>query len=149
MDVTVKTQNFLLFIGRVLFSLLFLIAGFGKIIHFEDNVAFIATQGLPFPAFLMILAIVFELGGSLLILIGWKARIGAAMIFVFVFAATLLVHDFWNYPEPEAKNQLLHFMKDITILGGAIYIMVVGAGAFGYHRHTPKNHINKAGNDRT
>ncbi len=138
MEMSYKTQNFALFIGRVLFSLIFIIAGFGKVMHFYDNVAYIASQHVPLPVAATMLAILFELGGSMLILIGWKARIGAAMIFIFVLIATFLVHDFWAYPEPEAKNQLLHFMKNISILGGAVYIMIVGAGSYGFHKHAPK-----------
>lgn len=138
MESHTNAQNFALLIGRVLFSLLFIIAGFGKIIHFQENVAYIASQHVPFPMVATVLAIIFELGGSLLILIGWQARLGGAMIAVFTIIATLLVHHFWTYPDPEARNQLLHFMKNITILGGAVYIMVVGAGSYQLHRHTPK-----------
>jgi putative oxidoreductase len=117
-------------VGRILLSLIFIISGFGKITGFSGTVGYIASKGLPAPALFAILAIVFELGGGLMLLTGWKARLGAAALFVFTALAALLFHNYWALPPEQAQNQMIHFMKNITIMGGLLYVVVYGPGPF-------------------
>ena len=114
--------------GRILIALIFVLSGFGKITGFEGTVGYIASKGLPLPQLAAIGAIIVELGGGILLVVGWKARWAAAAIFVFTALATLIFHNFWAVPADQAQNQMIHFMKNISILGGLLYVVVHGSG---------------------
>jgi putative oxidoreductase len=114
--------------GRLLIALIFVLSGFGKITGFEGTVGYIASKGLPLPQLAAIGAIVVELGGGILLVVGWKARWAAAAMFAFTVLATLIFHNFWAVPADQAQNQMIHFMKNISILGGLLYVMVHGSG---------------------
>ena len=114
--------------GRVLIALIFVLSGFGKITGFEGTVGYIASNGLPLPQLAAIGAIIVELGGGILLVVGWKARWAAAAMLVFTALASLIFHNFWAVPADQAQNQMIHFMKNISILGGLLYVIVHGSG---------------------
>jgi len=87
-----------------------------------------AAKGLPLVPVLLGGAILFEIVGGLSIVVGFKARIGAAMLIVFLIAATVIFHNFWSYEGPQQQDQLIDFMKNLAILGGLIQITAVGPG---------------------
>ncbi|HEY7656185.1 MAG TPA: DoxX family protein [Burkholderiales bacterium] len=116
--------------GRILIAPLFLVSGFHKITGFPAVASTMAKAGMPFPEILLVGAIVFELGGALLVLAGWHARWGAFMLAVFTVFATLMFHNFWAVDPAQYRGQLNHFMKNLAILGGLVYIMAVGPGRF-------------------
>jgi len=115
-------------VGRILIALIFVLSGFGKISGFEGTVGYIASKGLPLPQLAAIGAILVELGGGLMLVLGWKARWAAAAMFVFTALAALIFHNFWAVPPAEAQNQMIHFMKNISMMGGLLYVMVYGSG---------------------
>lgn len=115
-------------LGRILIALIFVMAGFNKITGFEGTVGYIASKGLPLPEILAIGAIVVELGGGLMLIAGWYTRWAAAAIFVFTSLTAVLFHNFWAMPPEEAQNQMINFMKNISIMGGLLYVMVYGNG---------------------
>ena len=114
--------------GRILIAAIFIMSGFGKITGFEGTVGFIASKGLPLPQLAAIGAIIVELGGGILLVAGWKARWAAASMFVFTAAAALIFHNFWAVPADMAQNQIIHFMKNVSMLGGLLYVVVHGSG---------------------
>jgi putative oxidoreductase len=114
--------------GRILIALIFVLSGFGKITGFEGTVGYIASSGLPLPQLAAIGAIIVELGGGILLVVGWKARWAAAAMFLFTVLAALIFHNFWAVPADQAQNQMIHFMKNISILGGLLYVIVHGSG---------------------
>jgi putative oxidoreductase len=114
--------------GRVLLALIFVISGWGKVTGFDGTAAFMASKGMPFPELLLPGAIAFELGGSLMLIAGWKARWGALALLLFMIPTTLIFHNFWAADAAEAQNQMIHFMKNVTIMGGMLYVMAFGAG---------------------
>lgn len=116
--------------GRILLSLMFIISGWGKITGFAGTAGYMASKGMPFAQLLLLGAIVVELGGGLMLLVGWKARLAALAIFLFIIPATLVFHDFWAADAAQAQNQMIHFMKNLTIMGGMLYVMAFGAGPF-------------------
>ena len=116
-------------LGRILIALIFVMAGFNKITGFEGTVGYIASKGLPFPEMLAIGAIIVELGGGLMLIAGWYTRWAAAAIFVFTAMTAVLFHNFWAMPPEEAQNQMISFMKNISIMGGLLYVVVYGSGS--------------------
>lgn len=122
-------------IGRILMAFIFLFSAYGKITGFEGTVGYIASKSLPLPQVAAIGAIIVELGGGLMVLLGWKARLGAAALFVFTALAALFFHNFWTVADPmQMQNQMIHFMKNVTIMGGLLYVVVYGSGPLSVER---------------
>ena len=116
-------------IGRILIALIFVISGYGKIVTFDGTVAQIAGKGMPLPELAAAGAIAVELIGGTLLVLGWQARWAAAALFLFMIPTTLLFHNFWAFDAAQQVAQRIHFMKNLTIMGGILYIMAFGAGA--------------------
>lgn len=114
--------------GRILLSLMFIISGWGKITGFAGTAGYMASKGMPFPQLLLAGAIVVELGGGLMLLFGWKARLAALAMFLFIIPTTLIFHNFWAADPAQVQGQTIHFMKNLTIMGGMLYVMAFGAG---------------------
>ena len=115
-------------VGRLMISAIFVVSGFGKIIGFDGTVGYIASKGLPLPQLAAIAAIVFEFGGGILLSVGWKTRSAAAAMCIFTVVAALIFHNFWAVPAEQAQNQMIHFMKNICMAGGLVYVVVFGSG---------------------
>jgi putative oxidoreductase len=123
-------------VGRILIALIFVFAGFGKITGFEGTVGYIASKGMPLPQLAAIGAIIIELGGGIMLVLGWKTRLAAMALFLFTGLAALIFHNFWAVAPDQAQNQMIHFMKNLAIMGGMIFVMVHGAGALSLDRKT-------------
>jgi putative oxidoreductase len=113
--------------GRVLFSLLFITSGLG---HFSrQTIAYATSQGVPWASIAVPLSGLVALAGGLSILLGYRARFGAWLIALFLVPVTLMMHKFWTVGDPMmAQVQEIMFLKNITILGGALLISQFGAG---------------------
>ena len=126
-------QQFAPLVGRTLLALIFIFAGFHKITGFEGTAGYMASRGLPMPQVLLVATIVIELIGGLMLLIGWQAKLAAAAIFLFLIPATLVFHAFWTVNPADAmllQNQMNHFMKNLAIMGGLLYVVAYGSGPF-------------------
>lgn len=123
-----------LLVGRVLLAYIFVVAGFGKIGSFSATAAYMASKGLPMSEVLLVATIVIELIGGLMIALGWKARWAALAIFVFLIPATLIFHAFWAVDPEQVRAQMIQFNKNIAIMGGMLYIAIIGSGRYGLDR---------------
>jgi len=75
-------------------------------------------------------AVIFELGGGILLLVGWKTRWVAWALALYVVIATAVAHQFWTYEAAQAFNQTSHFFKNVSIIGGLVYIAGMGPGRY-------------------
>jgi len=121
--------------GRILIALIFILSGFSKIAGFDGTVGYIASQGLPATQLLAIAAIIVEIGGGLMLVLGWRARWGAVALFVFTALAALLFHNFWSVPAEQAQIQMIMFMKNIAIMGGLLFVVVHGSGSLSLEKN--------------
>lgn len=121
-------------VGRILIALLFVPAGWGKIMGFAGTTGYIASKGLPMPAVAAAIAIAVELGGGLLLLAGFKTRWAALALFVFLIPTTFVFHAFWNVPPEQVMAQQINFWKNVAIMGGLLYVWSFGAGRFSVDR---------------
>jgi putative oxidoreductase len=114
-------------LGRVFYVLIFLMGGAG---HFsKQSIAYAASQGVPLASVLVPLSGVLALAGGLSILLGYRAKIGAWLIALFLVPVTLMMHKFWAVHDPMmAQMHLVMFMKNVSMLGGAFLISHFGAG---------------------
>ena len=102
-------------VARVFLSAIFVIVGFNKLISFTETAQFIGNAGLPIPQVLTALAIIFELGGGVMLLIGWKKRIAISMLIIFTIIATALFHLKGLTVD---QIQQIMFLKNLAMVGG-------------------------------
>jgi putative oxidoreductase len=115
------------FAGRLLFSFIFIFGGLGHFSH--QTIAYAAAQGVPLAAVAVPLSGVLAIAGGLSILLGYHARIGAWLIALFLVAITPMMHNFWAVKDPMmAQMQMIMFLKNLSMLGGALLISQFGAG---------------------
>src|ERR1700733_12795522 len=112
------------FAGRLLIGLPFAMSGLGKLAAIGPTTEMIRAAGLPLPPVALALAVIVELGGGLLLIAGFHARIVATVLVVFSFATAVSFHS--NFAD---QNQMIHFLKNVMIAGGLLQIVAFGAGA--------------------
>ncbi|HEY4067262.1 MAG TPA: DoxX family protein [Burkholderiaceae bacterium] len=125
-----KFQNPLALLGRILLSLMFITAGYGKLTHFDGTAGYIAAHGLPMPPLLTALTICVELLGGLAILLGFWTRYAAIVLAGFSILAGIFFHNYWALPADQVANMQIHFWKNVSIAGGFVSLAAFGAGAF-------------------
>jgi len=125
---TERTQMGLIIVaGRALFAFIFILSSPRQFQHASINAA--AQHGLPLAQFLVPAAGVLAALGGLSILLGYHAKIGGWLIAIFLLGVTPVMHNFWAVSDPAmAQAQLVNFMKNVAILGGALLITQFGAG---------------------
>ncbi|ALI98877.1 DoxX family protein [Rufibacter tibetensis] len=111
--------------SRILFSLLFLVSG---VSHFSaPTIAYASSQGVPLAELMVPFSGAMALAGALSIILGYKARLGALLIIMFLVPITFTMHQFWVETDPMAyQMQFIMFLKNLSILGGAIQIVLTG-----------------------
>ncbi|HLF38293.1 MAG TPA: DoxX family protein [Burkholderiales bacterium] len=114
--------------ARILLAAIFLVSGYDKIGGFSQVAAFMASKGIPLSEIALALSIVVEIGGGLLLIAGWKSRWAATALFLWLIPVTLIFHNFWAVDAAQVQNQLNHFLKNLCIMGGMLYVMAFGAG---------------------
>ena len=118
------SNNAVLLIGRILLSVMFIMAGLSKFGDIAGTAGYIGSVGLPAGTILAWLSAIFEVVAGLAILIGFQTRIAAWLLAAFCVVAAVIFHnDFADF------NQMTFFMKNITIAGGFLALSVTGAGA--------------------
>jgi putative oxidoreductase len=115
-------------VGRVLLAAIFILGGWGKIGGFEGTAGYIASKGLPLPQVGAAIAIVVELVGGIMLLVGFRARWAALAIFVFLIPTTFIFHAFWAVPPEQVMAQQNSFMKNLAIMGGMLMVWAFGPG---------------------
>jgi putative oxidoreductase len=122
-------QSAVVVLGRFLFTLIFLMAGAN---HFnKQTIGYAASQGVPLAAIAVPLSGVLAIAGGLSILLGYRAKLGAWLIVLFLVPVSLMMHKFWTVTDPMmAQLQMVLFMKNVSMLGGALLISHFGAGPF-------------------
>src|ERR1700680_3305101 len=108
----------LVLVGRILLGSIFVLSGFQKLMGFSGLIAGIAGKGLPLPEVLAVLTVAIELGAGLLLVVGWKARWAALLLFLFTIPITLTFHNFWAMEGAEAAMNKIQFLKNVSIMGG-------------------------------
>jgi putative oxidoreductase len=114
-------------VGRALFSLIFVMSSLS---HFSArSIGYAASQGVPFASLLVPLSGLLALAGGLSIALGYRTKLGAWLIVLFLVPVTLTMHRFWGISDPmAAMMQQVMFMKNVTMLGGALLLTYFGAG---------------------
>ena len=123
-------QNPLALVGRILITLLFIPAGFGKISGFAGTVGYATSVGMPMPTVAVAVGLLIELLGGLALLFGFGTRIAALALAVFTLAASFFFHAYWALPADQQMMQQLLFFKNVAVTGGLLAFAAFGAGAW-------------------
>ena len=121
-------------LGRALLAALFIWSGFGKLVGFAATTGYIASKGMPLASVLAALAVLVELGGGILLLIGLKARWVALAFALFLVVITPIFHAWWSSPPAEVGMQQINFVKNVAILGGMLMVWAFGPGRYSIDR---------------
>jgi putative oxidoreductase len=115
--------------GRVLLATLFLLAGVGKLSAYSATAAYMSSAGVP--GVLLPAVIATELGGALAIILGWRTRLVAALLAGFSVLTALIFHN--NFAD---QMQMINFLKNLSIAGGFVLLVVNGAGPLSLDRRS-------------
>jgi putative oxidoreductase len=124
-------MNYLLHpLARFCVALIFIISGAGKIFGFAQTAAMMGKLGFPMPDFFLTGAIALEIIGGLMLLFGYKTKIAALLLIIFMIPATLIFHTA-NLGDPaQTQLQMIQTLKNLAIIGALIKFFADGAGAF-------------------
>ena len=124
-----SSKQLIVLLGRFFFAAIFLMFGLG---HFSKQmIGYAASQGMPLASIAVPVSGLIALAGGLSILLGYRANLGAWLIVLFLVPVTFMMHKFWAVADPMmAQMQMAMFMKNISMLGGALLISQYGAGPF-------------------
>ena len=123
--------NILDLVARILISALFLLNGVFKISNYEGTVGWM--EGFGIPGILIIPAIILEIVGPVLIILGYKAKIAAGLLSLFCIATAVIFHNDFS-----DQMQLTSFLKNIAIAGGFLFILVNGTRDFSIEKKFSK-----------
>lgn len=116
-------------LGRLMIAAIFLLSAVGnKIPNFQAVSEYMAIAGVPAPQLMLAGAITFLIAGSLSVIAGYKTRIGAALLLVFLALATYFFHDFWNFEGEQQQQQMIQFLKNLALMGTMLLMMANGPG---------------------
>jgi putative oxidoreductase len=114
-------------LGRILFALVFIL--FAPRHFSAQTIAYASAQGVPLASIAVPFSGVLALAGGLSILLGYRAKIGAWLIILFLVGVTPMMHKFWAVADPTMHQmQFVMFMKNLSMLGGALLITQFGSG---------------------
>lgn len=123
-------KNPLSLIGRLLFALLFLPAGWGKLTGFAGSVAYTTSGGIPMPEVATVVALVIEIVGSLALIFGFGTRWAASVLAFFTLVASFFFHNYWAVPDAQVMVTQLLFFKNMGVVGGLLTLAAWGAGGW-------------------
>ncbi len=120
-------MRYLVALGRLFYSLIFVVAGFGHFTHQE--VAYAAAQGIPIAGVLVPASGIMAIAGGLSILLGFHGKLGAWLLVLFLVPVTFTMHNFWAVKDPMMQQiQMAMFLKNISMLGSALFFTQIGTG---------------------
>lgn len=149
------------FLGRALFSIIFISSALNQIFDWQGTMQYFNQGmtdwlalsagsesqqnffewGLANAGLLLAVAVIFQLVGGLMVFFGLWVRFGALLLFLFLIPTTYIFHHFWQFQGPDRMMQMIMFMKNISIIGGTLYLMAYGKGCNCAHHH---DHVPKA-----
>jgi putative oxidoreductase len=141
-------QSLVAFVGRALLSIIFISSSIYKIADWRETllsfnqamtdwlalsigspwVVQALEWGLEYASPLLLAAVIMELMGGLLIFLGLWVRLGAFLLILFLIPVTLVFHHFWDLQGVDRQIQMVHFMKNLGISGGLLFLLAIGKG---------------------
>jgi putative oxidoreductase len=121
---TSMTPRFVPAFGRVLMGTIFLASGLGKLAAPAATLGYIESAGLPLPVVALAASVAVEVGGSLLLIAGYRTRVVALVLALFSVVTAFAFHTAFT-----DQNQMIHFLKNLAMAGGMLQVVAFGAGS--------------------
>lgn len=122
--------SFGLLLGRWCISIIFILSGVGKFLEYDATSQYMAAQGMTFVPFFLAIAALIEIIFGLSVFLGYKARLGALVLLLYLIPVTAIFHNFWFQEGDMSKLQMIMFMKNLAIFGGLVNLACTGPGGW-------------------
>lgn len=120
--------------ARILLMVLFIMFGWSKLTGFSGTVAYMTSSGAPVPELSAVIAVVMEFVVGIALLAGFYTRPLALLLAVYTFGTAIIGHHYWNMTGAIQYDNMIHFYKNISIIGGLLLLCVTGAGKYSIDR---------------
>lgn len=118
-------------LGRIILGIYFLLPGLAKFTSYDFHVDYMASHGMFFIPFFLILTGVLQVGGAFALFAGYQVRIVAFLLAGLTFVISLVMHDFWTMEAGlQRSHETQNFFKNMGIMAGLLILTNAGAGAF-------------------
>ncbi|RKE38773.1 putative oxidoreductase [Paraburkholderia sp. BL23I1N1] len=121
-------------VARILLMVLFITFGWSKLTGFSGTVAYMASSGAPIPELSAIIAVVMEFVVGIALLVGFYTRPLALLLALYTLATAIIGHHYWNMTGAVQYDNLIHFYKNVSIMGGLLLLCVTGPGKYSIDR---------------
>jgi putative oxidoreductase len=136
-------------LGRLMIVYIFATSGLAKALGWEGNIRYMSTRHVPAVALLLAIAMVIELAGSLCLILGYRTREAAFIMFLYLTAVTFIYHDYWNISGMARGGMETHFRKNLGIMGGLLILAYAGAGRWALDAVRERRQYNHRAESRT
>ena len=134
-----SNQNLAALLGRILVAAVFVLSGINKMGNFAGTAAFMSSAGLPMAELLLVPTIAIEIICGLMLVIGWQTRFAALVLLLFMIPVTAVFHNPWAAADAAmAQQQMIHFLKNLAIMGGLLNLLAFGPGAYSVGSREPE-----------
>ena len=120
-------MNAVMLVGRILFAFMFVMSGFNHLAKAEAMAGYAAYKKVPAPKLTNLLSGVLMLLGGLSIILGVYADLGALVLAILLVAMAVKMHDFWNAQGEAKQPEMIGFLKNISMAGGALFLFAYAA----------------------
>lgn len=133
--------------GRILLALIFVLVGFSKLGAPAGAIANMSKHGIPYADKLVWAVIALELGGGILLMVGFLTRLMGAAFFFYLLVLAVIFHGYWTMTGTEAHAQYNDFFQHLSMAGGMLFVVAFGAGPYSIdsliwgHRRLPQQAV--------
>jgi putative oxidoreductase len=120
--------------ARACLTALFFVSAMGKFMNVAGVANVLSARGVPFPVVFGYGFAALELAGALMVLIGYRARVGAWLLFLLTLGTIIVVHHFWDMQGAARASNQTHALKNLAIMGGLLMVAIAGPGRFSLGR---------------
>jgi putative oxidoreductase len=127
-------KDIVVLVARILLMVLFVMFGWSKLTGFAGTVAYMTSTGAPAPELSAVIAVVMELVVGVALLVGFFTRPLALLLAVYTLGTAIIGHHYWNMTGAMQYDNMIHFYKNIAIIGGLLLLCVTGPGRYSFDR---------------
>jgi putative oxidoreductase len=127
-------KDVVVLVARILLMVLFVMFGWSKLAGFAGTVAYMTSTGAPAPELSAVIAVVMELVVGVALLVGFFTRPLALLLAVYTLGTAIIGHHYWNMTGAVQYDNMIHFYKNIAIIGGLLLLCVSGPGKYSFDR---------------
>jgi putative oxidoreductase len=124
------SSDWILLIGRILLTVLFVMTGWEKLTGFSATVKYMETLQAPMPMISAVIAVVMELFVGVFLILGIAVRPLALLLAIFILGTAVIGHHYWTMEGADRYNNRINFFKNISVMGGLLLLAVTGPGRF-------------------